>query len=115
LLPRAGELSATMLIEITREIDIARRLQELIGIDEAVRLEIGARCVAALFEPGRSKEDKLSAVQYVRFELPAAAREAFRGGEVPVSIVIDHPNYVARAAIEGAVRASLGADLGESE
>jgi hypothetical protein len=115
LLPRPGELSATMLIEITREIDIARRLQELIGIDEAVRLEIGDQRVMALFEPGHSREDKLSAVQYVRFELPAAARDAFRGGKTPAALVIDHPNYAARAAIEGAVRASLCADLDGSE
>jgi hypothetical protein len=115
LLPRAGELSATMLIEITRQGDVARRLQDLIGIDEAVRLEIGAHQVAALFEPGRSREDKLSAVQYVRFALPPAARDEFRRGNVPATLVIDHPNYAAAARIEGPARESLCADLGENE
>jgi hypothetical protein len=115
LLPRPGELSATMLIEITRQVDVPERLQELIGIDEAVRLEVGGRRVPAVFEAGRSREDKLSAVQYVRFALPAAARAEFRGGKAATALVIDHPNYQAAANIEGPVRESLGADLGESE
>jgi hypothetical protein len=104
-----------MLIEITAQVDIPRRLQELIGIDEAVRLEVGSQRIPALFEPGRSKEDKLSAVQYVRFVLPAAARADFRGGRAAAAIVIDHPNYAAAAKIDGPVRESLGADLGECE
>src|SRR6478735_3468120 len=41
LLPRPGELSATMLIEITEQAQIAERLLSFLGIDEAVRLEIG--------------------------------------------------------------------------
>src|SRR5262245_50443452 len=67
LLPQPGQLSATMLIEITEEADIAARLVQMIGIDEAVSLEVGDHAVAGEFEPGRSTEDKLSAVQYVRF------------------------------------------------
>ncbi|MGH7790616.1 MAG: DUF3501 family protein [Candidatus Binatia bacterium] len=111
LLPRPGELSATMLIEITQEIDIPQRLLSYLGIDEAVSLHIGPHRVAAEFEPGRSKEDKLSAVQYVRFTLPAAARQAFADGATPVALVIEHPNYRHRSAIDGAIRASLGDDL----
>ena len=36
LIPEPGELSATMLIEITEESQIRERLVRLIGIDEAV-------------------------------------------------------------------------------
>jgi hypothetical protein len=114
LLPRPGELSATMLIEITRQEDVAKRLRELIGIDEAVRMEIGSEHrIEAEFEAGRSKEDKLSAVQYVRFALTPAARDAFRGDGVPVTLIVDHPNYRAAAPIGGEIRASLRADLEE--
>jgi hypothetical protein len=115
LLPQPGQLSATMLIEITDQEQIAPRLLRLLGIDESVRLEIAAELVVpAEFEPGRSKEDKLSAVQYVRFSLPPPARAAFIAGELPVRLVIDHPHYRAAAAIEGAVRASLAEDLCDS-
>lgn len=115
LLPKPGELSATMLIEITDQEQIAPRLLRLLGIDEAVRLEIGEMRVHGAFEPGRSKEDKLSAVQYVRFPLPPPARTAFVGGALPVRLVVDHPHYRAAAAIEGPVRASLAEDLSDSE
>lgn len=113
-LPLPGQLSATMLIEITQQDEIEQRLQRLLGIDEAVRVEIGPEhVVAAEFEPGRSTADKLSAVQYVRFSLPPPARRAFADPVVTARLVIDHPNYRAAAAIVNGVRASLAEDLRE--
>lgn len=112
LVPDPGELSATFLIEITESDRIRDDLLSLLGIDEAVRIEIGDRCVVrGQFEAGHSKEDKLSAVQYVRFVFDDAARAAFVGGSEPVRLVIDHPNYRHAATITGAVRASLAEDL----
>ncbi len=114
LLPSPGELSATLLIEITDEDRIEERLLALIGIDEAVRLEIGDELkVPAQFDPGQSREDRLSAVQYIRFALSAEAREAFANLSVPVRLVADHQNYRAETTIDGAVRASLIEDLRE--
>lgn len=112
LIPERDELSATLLIEITDSDQIRAELVKLIGIDESLWLEIGADVrVQATFEPGRSKEDKLSAVQYVRFPLAGAAGTAFRDVSQPARLLIDHPNYHASARIEGAVRESLAADL----
>lgn len=112
LLPDLGELSATMLIEITQEEDIPKRLNSLLGIDEAVRLEIGGEWVVpAVFEAGQSNDEKLSAVQYVRFPLPGEARASFADPAVPVVVVVDHPNYRARANIESAMRSALAEDL----
>jgi hypothetical protein len=112
LVPDAGELSATLLIEITESDRIREDLLGLLGIDEALRLEIGDRFVIrGEFEPGHSKEDKLSAVQYVRFAFGDAARAAFVGGVEPVRLVIDHPNYRHAATISDDVRASLAEDL----
>ena len=64
-------------------------------------------------EAGRSKEDKLSAVQYVRFAIPGAARRAFADPAVPARLVVDHPRYQFATALAGAVRDSLNADLRE--
>lgn len=110
-LPKPGELSATLLIEITEQEKIRERLNALLGIDEHVRIEVGPHVIRGQFEPGRSREDKLSAVQYVRFFFPPEARRAFLDPVQPAQIVIDHPNYQAKAAIEGSVRASLAEDL----
>jgi hypothetical protein len=112
LIPADGELSTTMLIEITESDRIRDELVALIGIDETVSLHIGDRFVVrGAFEPGRSKEDKLSAVQYVRFALDMPARQAFVRGAEPVRLVIDHPNYRHETVMSADVRGSLADDL----
>ncbi|MGE0684288.1 MAG: DUF3501 family protein [Candidatus Binatia bacterium] len=112
LIPEKGELSSTMFIEITEQERIRPELIRLIGIDKAVSLRIGEHFVIpAVFEAGRSKEDNLSAVQYVRFSLPPEACEAFRDERQPVCIVVDHPNYQAATELRPEVRRSLAADL----
>lgn len=111
LIPGENELSATLLIEITDQPRIAVELQRLIGIDEHVSLRVGERAFPAEFAPGRSTDEKLSAVQYVRFRLtPEAAGELAAGG-VPVAIEIDHPNYRESVTLDEGQRASLAGDL----
>lgn len=114
LLPGERELSATMLIEITEQPDIAGELRRLIGIDEHVALRVGDEVCGARFEPGRSTEEKLSAVQYVRFPLSASAARGFADETVPIELAIDHPNYVARVVLSPAQRSSLARDLDAS-
>ncbi|MBM4243975.1 MAG: DUF3501 family protein [Deltaproteobacteria bacterium] len=114
LLPGKNELSATLLIEITDQPRIADELRRLIGLDEHVSLRVGDRAFPAQFEPGRSTEEKLSAVQYVRFRLDPEAVAEFLGGSSPIEIAVDHPNYGARTTLDAGQRASLAADLGDA-
>lgn len=112
LVPNPGELSATLLIEITNSDRIREDLVELIGIDECVALQVGEQHrVPAQFEPGRSREDKLSAVQYVRFEFDSDARQAFLDWHHPIRLRIDHRNYREATELSEEVRASLSEDL----
>jgi len=112
LVPDPEQLSATLLIEITDSERIRDELIRFLGIDECVSLQIGHRYqIAAQFEPGRSKDDKLSAVQYVRFEFTSDQRQAFLAGAEPTRLVIEHPNYRHATQIDGAVLASLQRDL----
>lgn len=110
LIPDAGELSATLFLEIEDQSHLREDLLEFLGIDEAVSLKIGEHVVPARFEEGRSKDDKISAVQYVRFSLNSEARQAFARGE-PAELVIDHPNYKARAMLGAEAQKSLAEDL----
>ena len=112
LIPAEGELSATMLIEITEHERIRSELVRLIGIDKAVSLQVGDRfTIPAVFETGRSKEDNLSAVQYVRFFLSPEARTAFRDVRQSVRLLIHHPNYQAQVELSPETRRSLAAEL----
>ncbi len=106
LLPSRDELAATLLIEIANQERMREQFQRLLGLDRHVHLEVGGRRITASFEGGRQTDDKISAVQYVRFPLDAAAGEALRGGS-EVAIVIDHPNYRARTALPEPARASI--------
>jgi exonuclease V gamma subunit len=93
LLPNANELSATLFVEVTEQAQIRPTLERLVGIDEHVFLWIGADMVQATFEAGRSTQEKISSVQYLRFKLTAASAEAIRDERVPIKLVIDHPAY----------------------
>jgi hypothetical protein len=110
LIPNAGELSATLFLEIEDQSHLRDELLKFLGIDETVYLQVGARSVRGRFEEGRSKEDKISAVQYVRFPFDAEARRAFVGGE-RAELIIDHPNYQARAVLAPDAQQSLAEDL----
>ena len=110
LIPAPGELSATLFLEIEDQANLRNDLLKFLGIDEAVSLKIGAHVVAGRFEEGRSKEDKISAVQYVRFPLDAEARRALASGE-SAELIIDHPNYKARAVLAADACRSLAEDL----
>ena len=112
LIPDPGELSATMLIEIEDQSQIKPELDRFMGIDSGqhVWLQIGRDwAVPGQFEAGHSKEDKLAAVHFVRFALPAPARAAF--AREPVAVVVEHPSYRARAELSSDVRAALLEDL----
>jgi len=110
LIPAANELSATLFLEIEDQTHLRDSLLKFLGIDEVVSIRVGPHVVHGRFEEGRSKEDKISAVQYVRFPFDPPALQAFLAG-APAQLSIDHPNYKASIALSAEVRESLAADL----
>lgn len=113
LLPRPGELAATMFIEIGEPERIKPVLDALLGIDtrDYVRLHVGPHVVVGVFEAGHSDEDlgKLSAVHFVRFPLPPEARRVF--ADADVTLVVEHPNERARTVLSASTRRRLAEDL----
>lgn len=110
LMPTADSLSATLFIELPRDADAYAELRRLVGLDEHVVLDVGGQRLRAAFEPGRSTEDKISAVQYLRFPLDPRARAALATPGTALAVEIDHPQYQHRVALGEATRASLAAD-----
>lgn len=110
LMPTESSLSATLFIELPEEADPYVVLKRLVGLDEHVVLHIGRHAIRAAFEPGRSTEDKISAVQYTRYPLSPEARAALATPGTEIAVEIDHPNYRHRVACSEATRASLAAD-----
>jgi hypothetical protein len=111
LLPDEGELSATLFVEITDSERIRPTLREMVGIDEHLTLEVAGRPVRAVFEAGRSEEDRISSVQYVRFPLDPEARRALATPGTRLALASDLPGYPHRDELSEATRASLADDL----
>ena len=113
LLPRPGELAATMFIEIEDPERIKPVLDALLGIDtrDYVRLQVGSDIVVGTFESGHSDEElgKLSAVHFVRFALPPEVRRRFADSEV--ALLVEHPNERGRTVLSELTRRRLAEDL----
>lgn len=103
LLGGPGELAATLLIEIDDPETRARLLREWKDLPRHVYVEVegGAR-VPARFDEGQVGEEKLSSVQYLKFDV---------GGRVPVAVGCDLAPIAARTVLDADRRAALEADL----
>lgn len=110
LMPSEDSLAATLFIPLPQDEQIKERLKALVGIDEHVILHIGPHAIRAAFEPGRSTEDKISAVQYMRFPLAPDVRAALLTAGTQLAVEIDHPNYRHRVTCSEELRASLAND-----
>ena len=113
LVPDGTNWKATMLIEYPDSHERKRELARLIGIEDRLFVEVeGHARVHAIADEDldRENDEKTSAVHFVRFELPAAARAAVRAG-ASVRLGCDHPNYPAHVTIAPETLASLAGDL----
>ena len=103
LLGSEGQLGATLLIEI----DDPERRQELLrkwkGLPQHLylRLEDGEKAYAT-FDPRQVGEDRLSSVQYLKFDT---------AGRHPVAVGSDHPDVSGETELLPAQREALAADL----
>ncbi|MEE9162404.1 MAG: DUF3501 family protein [Candidatus Neomarinimicrobiota bacterium] len=113
LLPKGAELSATLFIEITDAALIKERLHQFLGLADgkSLWLAVGAEKSYGQFEAGRSKDDQISSVHYVRFPLSTAAREGLGDAGGPAKICIAHGDYRHETSLAPDVRAALAGDL----
>ena len=113
MMPDEGTLTATLFLELPRasEVDVRAELGRFVGLDEHVTLHIGDTPVRAHFEEGRQEDDRISAVQYLRFPVPEPARAALRESGTPLKLSITHPNYQHSVELGEDTRASLAKDL----
>ena len=114
LLPAPGELSATLLIELTTEADLREWLPKLVGIETRLGLAMDGDVVFSVPEADHaaalSREEITPAVHYLRFPFGDEQVEAFRTAS-EVALVSEHPAYPVRAELAPAVRAELLGDL----
>jgi hypothetical protein len=111
LMPADRELSATLFIEITESSEIRAELDRLIGVDEHVSLIVGegqeAIEIRARFDPKQMEEDRISAVQYIKFSFSEDAFRLFCDPSQLARARVSHPNYQRETEIPPTTRGSL--------
>jgi hypothetical protein len=109
LIPAKGELCASMLIEYETPEERSVKLRELLGLERHLWLEVsGAGRTPAIFDARQIATDRISSVQYIKFQLTAAQVEGWPKG---ASLVSDHPAYLAERRLSQAELSELAADF----
>jgi hypothetical protein len=103
LLGGPGELSATLLIEIPDPDERDRRLREWLELPGHVYLVLeGGERIYPRFDPRQVGTDRLSSVQYLKFDVK---------GRVPVAVGSDLPALAGEQPFTPDQRAALAEDL----
>ena len=114
LIPEAGQLCATIFIELTSDTAMREWLPKLVGIERSFRIKMAdGREVAPVtdeqHDAALTRDDVTAAVHYVRFEFGPDDVASFRSG--PVQLVCTHPNYLEVVELAPFTVAELAADL----
>jgi hypothetical protein len=116
LIPEPGELSATLMIELTSEPALREWLPKLVGIEQHLWIVLadGTRVAGAVSEEDEqrlTRDDITAAVHFVKFRFTEEQIDMFARGEVHV--VVDHPEYDHDVALSPEQHAQLLGDLQE--
>jgi len=105
LLGDEGQLACALLVTIDDPVERRKKLEQWLELPGHIylKLEDGSK-VYAEFDPSQVGEDRLSAVQYLKFDLK---------GRPPVAIGSDYDALKVEAALSPEQRAALRADLEE--
>jgi hypothetical protein len=103
LLGGKGELGCALLIELTEPEARDRKLREWRGLPAHLYARLAdGRKVRATFDERQVGDDRLSSVQYLKFDV---------GGEAPVALGSDLPELTVETVLAPEQRAALAADL----
>lgn len=117
LIPEAGQLCATLFLELTSDPELREWLPKLVGIERAVALRAGTGDGAvvlpaipeAAHEAQLTREEITASVHYIWWQLEPQQVAAVEAG--PVSLVIDHPAYAHETLLESDTVEELVTDL----
>jgi hypothetical protein len=114
LIPEAGQLSATLFIELTTPEQMLEWLPKLVNIESSIVFKLSdGSTVSAITEEGHAetltRDNVTAAVHYIRFEFTPQQVEAFATGDVEILCV--HPAYIEVANLPQFVIDELLTDL----
>ncbi|MET0728555.1 MAG: DUF3501 family protein [Acidimicrobiales bacterium] len=117
LIPGAGQLCATLFLELTEEAQMRTWLPKLVSIEGSVALQVGEDDAAVVLraQPEAAhaelltREETTASVHYLWWDLTPEEVALVEAG--PVRIVIDHPEYQHQTQLHDETLAELHSDL----
>ena len=114
MVPEAGQLCATMFIELTSDDMVREWLPKLAGIERSVFIKLANGDTVrgrldAQHEAGLTRDDVTAAVHYLTFDFSPEQVDVFANGDVQV--LIDLPNYLEATELLPATKDELLGDL----
>jgi hypothetical protein len=114
LIPEPGELSGTLMLELTSDAELREWLPKLVGIEHHVVFVFpdGSESRGKPSDEDEqrlTRDDTTAAVHFLRFTLTPSQIGAFADG--PVRLGSDHPAYGHDVELDAAQRRALAADL----
>jgi hypothetical protein len=117
LIPDAGELSATLFVELTSKDQLVEWLPKLVGVEKSVEFVIGegpgSAVVRGEVEESHAdqltREDVTASVHYVRFRLTPEQIERF--ADEPAVLAVNHPAYAEGTRLSEDTKRALLEDL----
>jgi len=114
LIPDGENLKATMMLEYENASDRRLALTQLVGVEDTVWISVHGHGRAETFadeDMQRSREEKTSAVHFLRFELGTQAAASLKAG-AGLSAGVSHRNYTFSVeAVNNETRACLANDV----
>jgi hypothetical protein len=113
LVPDDGELSATLLIELTSEPALREWLAKLVGIQRSIVFQLADGSSTRGRDPEEERltreEDMTTTVHYIKFAFTPEQAKLLREG--PAHLIVDHPEYHVDVELNDVQRAELAGDL----
>jgi hypothetical protein len=114
LIPEPGELSGTLMLELTSDAELREWLPTLVGIDNHIVHTFAdgstARGTVSEKDVERiTRDDTTAAVHFLKYGLTSGQRAAFADG--PVRLGSEHANYRFDTELDAVQRAAIAADL----
>jgi hypothetical protein len=114
LIPDGDNWKCSLLIQYEDVEERQQRLTELVGVEDKIWLQVGD--LPKLYpiadeDMDRSREEKTSAVHFLRYQLSPGHISALKSG-ASLAAGVDHPAFqCASVTVDDATRASLASDL----
>ena len=93
LIPDKNQLSATLMIEIDDISERKRFLGKVVDLPDHTYMQIAGEQIKPQFDSRQGSEDKLSSVQYVKFNFSPEQAEMFKDDKAAIKLGFDHSEY----------------------